>query len=51
MRDPVHVKPKGRTKKSRMMSSMETKIRSTKCGVCNQLGHNSRKHYGQNSVQ
>jgi hypothetical protein len=48
MKDPVHVKAKGRPRKSRMKSSMETTTRSTKCGVCNKLGHNSRKHYGQN---
>ena len=50
MRDPAHIKAKGRPKKSRIKSNMETTTRSTKCGVCNKPGHNSRKHYGQNGV-
>jgi len=46
MRDPPTLKAKGRPKKSRIKSSQETQTRSTKCGVCNEVGHNARKHHG-----
>lgn len=47
MLDPENVKAKGRPRKSRLKSSVETRMRSTKCGVCNEVGHNARKHHGQ----
>jgi hypothetical protein len=45
--DPALVKPKGKQKKSRTKSCVEVRSRSsTKCGVCNELGHNARRHHG-----
>ncbi|GJJ76621.1 zinc finger SWIM domain-containing protein 3 [Entomortierella parvispora] len=44
MKDPHYTKTKGRPRTSRIKSSMETKKKSTKCGVCSGEGHNSRQH-------
>lgn len=47
MKDPAHVKTKGRPKTSRIRSVTEVKKHSTKCGVCNEGGRNARKHRSQ----